>query len=110
MSSDRGLEALTHLYHLEGSKDIVQRLGAILFPGRWPLLGNSYWNQAKRKGKITVVLTGPMGHNGPNSYLDAQQTLPNGVSFLEATVQHIRTIVLEGGVLGEGGGEKRALS
>ena len=60
------------------------------------MLGNSYWNQAKRKGKITVVLTGPMGHNGPNSYLDAQQTLPNGVSFLEATVQHIRTIVLEG--------------
>ena len=38
MSSDPGLSSVQHLYHLYGERDGVQRLGAIFFPDRWPIM------------------------------------------------------------------------
>ncbi len=97
MGSDWGLKAVEHLYHLEGSKDKVQTLGAIVFPGRWPVLKNSYWNQAKRQGKISVIPLGPIGHDGPDSYLDKDALLEDGRSFLTATLEAICGIVTSPG-------------
>ena len=93
MGSDRGLETVEHLYHLGGSKDKVQTLGAIVFPGRWPIIKNSYWNQAKRQGKISVIPLGPIGHDGPDSYLDKDALLGDGRSFLTVTLETICGIV-----------------
>ncbi len=95
MASDRGLETLTHLYHLAGSKDRVQTLGAVVFPGRWPVVANSYWNQAKRRGKISVIPMGPVDHDGPGSYLDKNSFFDDGRSFLGGTLQTIHRIVTE---------------
>ena len=95
MASDRGLKTVTHLYHLGGSHDHVQTVGAIVFPGRWPVLANSYWNQAKRQGKISVIPMGPVGHTGPKSYLDKNCFFDDGRSFLEGTLHTICRIVTE---------------
>ena len=95
MASDRGLQTITHLYHLEGSRDHVQTLGAVVFPGRWPIVANSYWNQAKRQGKISVIPMGPVGHDGADSYLDKNCFFDDGRSFLEGTLQTIRRIVTQ---------------
>ena len=84
MSSDPGLADADHLYHLVGSKDPVPNLGR-LFPGRWPLLVNSHWNQMTRQGRFSPVEMGPMTHNGVGSYLDEAYTLASGESFLAHT-------------------------
>ena len=96
MASDEGLLALENLYHLAGRRDRVQRLGPLFFPGRWPILPYSAWNQAKAKGIIHLVDMGPTDHTGRGGYLDAEATLPDGRTYLEATVATIGKIVKSG--------------
>jgi hypothetical protein len=68
ISPDPGLEAVDHLYHLQGQKDPVPGLGSLAFPGRWPLLRYSAWNKTVAAGKLTVIRTGPMGHMAEPGY------------------------------------------
>jgi hypothetical protein len=93
MSADPGLLEIDHFYHLTGERDRIQRIGYIFFPGRWPLLTYSAWNQAKMHGKITTVALGPVDHTGREGYLDSKKTLADGRSFLQQTVDTIAVIV-----------------
>ena len=88
MSADPGLLTLRHLYHLFGNRDNVQRLGSIFFPGRWPFVP-SPWNTAKKRGIVELVSMGPADHTGPDGYLDAEKFLPDGRSYLDATIDKI---------------------
>ncbi len=74
------------LYHLVGRKDPLERLGPIMFPRRWAIAPLSYWNRAKRKGKITFISLGPVGHQVPGGLLDDQAFLPDGRSHLRQTL------------------------
>ncbi len=93
LSSDQGLESTQQLYHLTGSKDQVHKLAAFMCPGRWPIVFNSYWNQAIRQGKIQTIALGPVRHTGAGSYLDDSTFLKDGRSFLEQTIMTIEAIV-----------------
>jgi hypothetical protein len=93
ISADPGLKDVRFLYHLAGSKDGVENIGAVLSPGRWNLLRNSSWNRAKRAGKFTYIPMGPMLHNGKGSYLDEKAKLPNGKTFLEQTLETVSFIL-----------------
>ena len=53
MSDDPGILRLEHLYHLYGTKDPLQGLGAKLYPGRWPSHPLSSWNRALADKRIT---------------------------------------------------------
>lgn len=77
---------LEHLYHLVGEKDRVERIGRIVFPSRWPIYFLSYWNRAKRMGKISFISLGPVGHANPGGILDQNQHLPDGRSYFQQTV------------------------
>ncbi|NJR57817.1 MAG: hypothetical protein HC769_02495 [Cyanobacteria bacterium CRU_2_1] len=98
MSANINVLKLGHLYHLVGQKDGVAGLGPILFPGRrqWFLL--SYWNRAMRKGKISQIPLGPVGHQVPGGIMDPNAFLPNGESHLQQTIALILSI-LEGCLL-----------
>lgn len=89
LSNDPGVASVQRLDHLYGTLDGVQRLGELLFPGRWPPLRQSRWNQALAAGRITFSCLGPMGHSGPQGYLDAESHLDDGHSFLDATAAAI---------------------
>ena len=93
MSANSNFLKLDHLYHLVGDKDSVERIGPVMFPGRWKLFPLSYWNRAKRRGKITLYSMGPVGHQVPGGYMDPAATLPDGRSFLEQTVEVILQIL-----------------
>lgn len=93
MSSDPGLGSIEHLYHLYGERDHVQRIGQLVFPGRWRMTRNSPWNQANAAGKITLMSVGPMKHTGAGSYFDETCELPDGTDFLSATVKRIASLV-----------------
>jgi len=86
---------LEHIYHLVGDKDPVERLGPILFPKRWKLMFLSYWNRAKQRGAVTVISLGPVGHQTPGGVLDPHQTLPDGRTHLQQTLDWVTGILQE---------------
>ncbi|MCB9139914.1 MAG: hypothetical protein H6642_16345 [Caldilineaceae bacterium] len=95
--SDPGQVDVEHIYHIHGSRDKVERLGRIIFPGRWPIMKNSFWNQAREEDRVTIIHMGDMTHNGPGSYLDADTTVDGVHSYLDKTVEKIAGIVTETG-------------
>jgi len=98
ISGNCNILQLEHLYHLVGQKDSVEQLGPIMFPGRWPLYWLSYWNRAKRLGKISLISLGSVGHQVPGGLMDPQSYLPDGRSYLQQTVELI-TQILNGKLL-----------
>lgn len=93
LSDDPSMAYIRHLYHLEGSRDKFPRIGDILFPGRWPIVTYSTWNQAKRASKITTINPGPMRHTGQGDYFDSRNQLPDGQTYVDKTVAVIGEIV-----------------
>lgn len=91
-SSDPGLLAVNHMYHLYGTQDWPRKLGLIA-PGRWPLFAASEWNRARRQGLISLISIGPMRHSSVGGYLDIKSLLPNGVSYLDQTVAVVSEII-----------------
>jgi hypothetical protein len=75
MSDDPGITKIKHLFHLYGTKDPVQAIGAFAYAGRWPLLPYSPWNQAKVEGKITLATVGPVGHLDPGGYFEVKSSV-----------------------------------
>lgn len=98
MSANSDFLKLEHLYHLVGDQDGVAALGPILFPKRRAWFTLSYWNRALRKGKISEISLGPMGHQVPGGIMDPNAFLPDGQSHLQHTIAMILSI-LEGRLL-----------
>jgi hypothetical protein len=93
-ASDPSLDAADHIYYLYGEKDSVHRWG-LLAPGRWPMTVASDWNRARRRGKVTMINMGQMGHNGRGGYLDHKSALPNGILYVDQSVATIAGLVKE---------------
>lgn len=93
MSANSNFFKLEHLYHLVGEKDVVEKFGPMLFGGRWKPFFLSYWNRAKRKGKISLISVGPVGHQVPGGYMDPDTYLPDGRSNLQQSIDDILQIV-----------------
>ena len=98
ISANNQFLQLGRLYHLVGESDRVADLGPLLFPGRRKFFRLSYWNRAKRKGKISEISLGPMGHQVPGGIMDPNAFLPDGQSYLNHTIALIVSI-LEGTLL-----------
>lgn len=93
ISADPGLLEVRYLYHLAGSKDFVEKLSTLIFPGRWTWLVGSSWNRAKRHGKFAFVPLGPMEHNGRAGYLGEKIYRETGQSYAEHTASVITQIL-----------------
>ncbi len=87
-----------HVYHLVGSRDPVERIGPVAFPGRWRWLGLSFWNRARRKGKVSLISLGPVGHELPGGIFDDVARLPDGRSHMQQTLDLVSTLLTEGSV------------
>lgn len=87
--SDIGLLAADHVFHLYGKGDRPQKLGKILFPGRWPIFFYSAWNRAVRLGRYSEICMGTISHSGGTGYLTTSRKLENGQTHLAHTVQTI---------------------
>lgn len=92
-ANDPGAVAADHIYHLAGSRDKPQRLGTICSPGRWPIFAYSYWNRARRMGRVEVIAMDGMCHTGRGGYLDINATLPDGTPYLDHTVQTVSDLI-----------------
>ena len=88
ISGNINVSKLEHLYHLVGDKDMVERM-SVMFPGRWPIFFLSYWNRAKRMGKVNRISLGPVGHQLPGGLMDPERFLPDGRSYLQQTIDWV---------------------
>ena len=95
ISGNIGATEVEHLYHLVGDKDLVEKIGPVMFPSRWAISLLSNWNQAKRRGKISIIPLGQVGHNGNTGPLGADSYLEDGRSHLQQTLDLITGIVLK---------------
>ncbi|MBE9080148.1 hypothetical protein IQ241_23115 [Romeria aff. gracilis LEGE 07310] len=93
ISGNTGVLELERLYHLVGNYDPVAKLGAVMFPKRWPLLSWSNWNLARSRGKISFISLGPVDHDSADGPLDADADLPDGRSNLRQTLDIIHEIL-----------------
>ncbi len=93
VSGNQNVLLLEHLYHIVGDNDFVEKEGPVLFPRRWPFFFLSYWNRAKKRGKISFVSLGPVGHNGCQGPYGAEAHLPDGRTHLQQTVDIIAGII-----------------
>ncbi|MBN2469427.1 MAG: hypothetical protein JXN59_01790 [Anaerolineae bacterium] len=93
LCSDPGLHEIEHLVHIEGSRDWVQRIGAIAFPGRWPMIGHSSWNVAKTREKITIVKIPGFKHTGTGGYLDGESQMPEGTTYAAHTLDLLTSLI-----------------
>lgn len=93
ISANNNVLKLEQLYHLVGDKDFVERIGPMMFPGRWKMFPLSYWNRAKRRGNISIISMGPVGHQVPGGYMDPKAFLPDGRTNLQATIEVILKIL-----------------
>ena len=93
ISANVNVLKLEHLYHLVGDKDMVERIPAVMFPGRWRIFFLSYWNRAKRMGKVDSISLGPVGHQLPGGLMDPEQRLPDGRTHLQQTIDWIVKIL-----------------
>ncbi|MCB9118859.1 MAG: hypothetical protein M9936_32055 [Caldilinea sp.] len=91
-SSDEGILAADHVFHLWGENDKAQ-VWRYLMPGRWPLFAASEWNRALRQQRVTIIRLPGMGHTGRGGYLDHTPPEPDTPSNLQRTVETIGAIV-----------------
>src|SRR5262249_16606555 len=89
LDSDPGLKVVAALHHVVGDKDTMERIGRIVYPGRWPIVPTSDWNAARRDGVIQIKVLPRMAHNTPGGYMDEAMHAGNGESFPELTAQVI---------------------
>jgi hypothetical protein len=93
ISGDDPILALQHVYHFVGTKDRVERIGPVMFPSRWSIAVRSYWNRAKRVGRLTEISLGPVGHQVPGGMLDPNARLADGRTNLSQTLDYIEAVV-----------------
>jgi len=93
ISDDPGIKHVGHLTHFYGEKDPLQKLGEILWSGRWPVMLQSDWNRAKARGRISMIDLGPMAHNSYGGYYDVRVKLPDGENYCVATANAVRNAV-----------------
>lgn len=93
-ADDPGMDRIEHLTHLRGSKDPLERLGWILFAGRWPKAVGSPWSRARAEGRVDVITLGPIRHNAKEHYFDAGTFAPDGRSYLEVSTDAIHAVLI----------------
>lgn len=93
MSDDPGLNRVDHLWHLRGTKDVFEKLGQVLFAGRWPHAVFSPWSDALADGRIEVINLGPIHHNAKAHYFDELTIAPDGRSYLQVTTDAVIAVL-----------------
>ena len=103
ISDDPGIEFVDHLYQLIGGGDFFPKVGAIMWPGRWPILSYSPWNKAMRDGKISTFDAGPETiHTGTTDYFSQTATLANGQTHMDHALEYIVDIMTKSQTAADG--------
>jgi hypothetical protein len=95
LDSDPGLRVVSALDHLVGDKDVMERIGRTVYPGRWSISHASAWNTARRQGVVRVKSLPGMAHNTPGGYMDEAARTSDGQLNPELTAEVIAATLHE---------------
>ena len=95
MSDDYGLDRIRKVWHLAGSRDPLQKMGGVLFAGRWPHAAFSPWTKAMKEGRIDIIDLGPMRHNATEHYFDTKTLAPDGRTYLQVTIDAVIAVLTD---------------
>jgi hypothetical protein len=87
------LKHARRIYRLTSANDWIEKVGAGLFPQRWPIFRGSAWNRELDAGRVTTYSLDPATHVGPESYISPTAVLPDGRSYLDRTAETIIAII-----------------
>lgn len=87
-----GFNAAESVYHLRGTKDWVEDIGAIVFPSRWFWTVGSPFNQARRQGRYHAYISGPHEHDGSKGYFGKAVVKKDDTKFVDLTVQKVNQL------------------
>ncbi|MGB3300621.1 MAG: hypothetical protein WBA76_20350 [Phormidesmis sp.] len=93
VSGNNGIALIDRLYHLQGDRDLLAQIGAMMFPKRWPIFAWTSWNEARADGRLQLISLGPVSHNGATGPIDPVAQLPNGNSHLAQTMAIVMDIL-----------------
>jgi hypothetical protein len=94
LDSGPGLRALARLDHLVGERDVMERVGRIVYPGRWPIARASAWNVARQSGVLRVQRLPGIAHNTPGGYMDPEARASTGELNTELTARAIAAVLV----------------
>ncbi len=86
-----GFTASDRVYHLHGSRDWVENIGAIVFPSRWRWTVGSPFNQARVQNRYVVASSGPHAHDGAEGYF-GENLASKGVTYVDLTLQVVNQL------------------
>lgn len=86
---DPGLDHITHLWDVRGTRDTLRKVGPAAFPGRWPTSRGSTWHRAVEDGRVTILDGGPVVHEGRGSYFEARVAGSDGVMPADRLLVHV---------------------
>lgn len=92
-SDDPGLDRMSHVWLLSGSKDRIRHLGTVAFPGRWPTAPLSPYGRLMRSKRCTKMTLGPIHHAGATGYQGRRAIAPGGRSHAQITAEAVCSIL-----------------
>lgn len=87
-NGEAGFNVVDHVYHLQGQQDWVEDLSRIAFPACWQWKVHSPFNQARQRGRYTVISSGPHAHDGDRGYF-GEAIATNHTTYVELTLQKV---------------------
>ena len=91
IASDPGLNYVRKVHHFIGERDRIERVGAVMFPDRWPAAAYSEWNAAKREGRVELHHLAGMSHAGVNGYFGRVPV--KGVANADRTLDAVASLI-----------------
>ena len=86
-----GFTVSDRVYHLHGSRDWVENIGAIVFPSRWRWTVGSPFNQARLQNRYAVASSGTQTHDGGEGYF-GENLASDGVTYVNLTLQQVNKL------------------
>ncbi len=80
-----GFDAVDRVYHLQGTKDWIEDLSAVVFPSRWQWTVGSPFNQARQQGRYVEQTIGPHEHDGKRGYFGMTQVENKPTMYVDLT-------------------------
>lgn len=86
---EKGFDAVDQMYHLQGKRDSVEDVSALIFPARWSWMLNSPFNRARQRGNYQAVSSGSHAHDGDQGYFGLDIAKPPKTTYVELTLRQV---------------------
>lgn len=89
---NEGFDVAQKIYHFRGERDLMEKVGGILFPSRWQWTIGSPYNRARREGRYIVKSSGNHEHEGDEGYFGQEPATNDGTTHTDLTLKQVNKL------------------